>query len=128
MLLILILVLRIKAGLPTVYQCVSSVLHFFKDDGVYEFKCAKDGNPVESFEFRSYVPQLATWALVDSNASLVSIPTLVASRCFVVQASSPRPDGIAWTKKAEGAVTWHFMKPWTISELCFGYAPYFQHL
>ena len=89
MLLVLILVLRIKAGLPTVYQCVTSVLHFFKDDGVYEFKCADDGNPVESSEFRSYVPQLATWALVDSNATLVGIPMLVANRCFIVQASPP---------------------------------------
>lgn len=116
------LILRLQAGLPTIYQSMVDRMYLFNDEGVFEFPCGQKGDP-DWTEVKSYDVPATTWALIDSNENLIHVP-ISYSRLFVVQATSPRPDRFAWRDKAPFHVTSYIMKPWTISELHLGYVVY----
>ena len=121
MLLYVLLVLRLQAQLPTIYQSRASHLYYFADDGVYLIKLIPS---LISTNFKSQFHK-STWCLIDSNQSLDVVPVFIQDQdLFIVQASSPRPHCYAWIDKATGPVYWYFMKPWTFPELLVGYVTY----
>jgi len=123
--LLVVLILRLQAGLPSIYQSEVDHMHVFNDEGVFKFNCGPRGNP-DWTELERYVPPTA-WALVDSNQNLITVPMCYQNRLFVVQASSPRRDRFAWQDKANRTVLSYGMKPWPISELILGYVVYVRH-
>ena len=112
-----LLVLRLQAGLPTIFQSHPNHLYYFGGDGVFkiritEFPDATDLRPLIS---------PSTWCLVDSNLELTTVPMYIQYfDCFIVQSSSPRQDRLEWTNKQSLKPTWYFLKPWTLSELFVG--------
>ena len=120
-LLYVLLVLRLRAQLPTIYQSRGTHLYYFADDGVYVINLTP--RPIAT-NFTSQFHK-STWCLIDSNDELDSIPGFIRDQdLFIVQASSPRPHRYAWTDKASGSVFRYFMKSWTLSELLVGYVTY----
>lgn len=122
------LVLRLQAGLPTVYQSNTDFMYLFDEGGVFECSCA--GAKPE--EFRESISE-STWCLIDSNRNLPDVPTFITGlKRFIVQASSPRAARVAWRDKSIRPITQYIMKPWSLSEilagyvflLCFANAPY----
>jgi hypothetical protein len=126
--LVFMLILRLQAGLPTIYQSTSDRMYLFNDCGVFEFPCNSRGNPdwteiYENFE----VDPLTTWALIDSNQDLVQVPLSYQNRFFIVQATSPREDHFAWKNKAHQSTFIYIMKPWTLCEILLGYVVCVHH-
>jgi hypothetical protein len=113
----LVLVLRLEAGLPTIFQSQPNRLFVFDDKGVHKLKYSSS---TDAFEFKAgFAP--STWCLIDSNLRLNTVPGLILDLVlFIVQASSPRLDRIEWTKKESQPVLKYFLKPWTVSELILG--------
>ncbi|KAM6494818.1 hypothetical protein JOM56_009441 [Amanita muscaria] len=98
-----LLVLRLQARLPTIFQSRDNHLCYFDDN---EFKSQFDPS---------------TWCLIDSNQHLNTVPGFIQDlKLFIVQASSPSSYRFEWTKKATGPVSRYFMKSWTLSELLVG--------
>ncbi|KIL69261.1 hypothetical protein M378DRAFT_773366 [Amanita muscaria Koide BX008] len=113
-LLYVLLVLRLQAQLPTIYQSRASHLYYFADDGVYLINLTPS---LIATNFKSQFHK-STWCLIDSNQSLDTVPMFIQDLdLFIVQASSPRPHCYAWIDKATGPVYRYFMKPWTLPEL-----------
>jgi hypothetical protein len=120
-LLYVLLVLRLQAQLPTIYQSRDSHLHYFADDGVYLIDLTP--KPIAT-NFKSQFDK-STWCLIDSNQSLDTVPVFIQDLdLFIVQASSPRPHRYAWIDKATRPVLQYFMKSWTLPELLVGYVTY----
>jgi hypothetical protein len=120
-LLYVLLVLRLQAQLPTIYQSRDSHLYYFADDGVSLINLAS--SPIAT-NFKSQFHQ-STWCLIDSNQNLDTVPVFIQDLdLFIVQASSPRPHRYAWIDKATRPVLRYFMKSWTLPELLVGYVTY----
>jgi hypothetical protein len=118
-LLYVLLVLRLQAQLPTIYQSRASHLYYFADDGYLI-------NLTPSLIATNFKFHKSTWCLIDSNLSLDTVPVFIQDLdLFIVQASSSRPHRYAWIDKATGPVYQYFMKPWTLPELLVGYVTYF---
>ncbi|KAF8344474.1 hypothetical protein F5887DRAFT_1159528, partial [Amanita rubescens] len=118
-LLYVLLVLRLQAQLPTIYQSRASHLYHFADDGVYLINLTPSSIATN---FKSQFHK-STWCLIDSNQSLDTVPVFIQDLdLFIVQASSPRPH--RWIDKATGPVFQYFMKSWTFPELLVGYVTY----
>jgi hypothetical protein len=116
-----LLVLRLQAQLPTIYQSRDSHFYYFADDGVYLIN--SKSNPIAT-NYKSQFHK-STWCLIDSNQSLNIVPVFIQDlNLFIVQASSPRPHRYAWIDKATRPVSRYFMKPWTLPELLVGYVTY----
>jgi len=116
-LLYVLLVLRLRAQLPTIYQSRDSHLYYFADDGVSLINLTP--SPIAS-NFKSRFHR-STWCLIDSNQSLDTVPVFIQDLdLFIVQASSPRPHRYAWIDKATRPVLRYFMKSWTLPELLVG--------
>lgn len=117
-LLYVLLVLRLQARLPTIYQSRNSYLYYFTNEGVFVVPLT---HGLIATEFKSQV-QPTTWCLIDSNQSLNMVPVFIQDLdIFTVQASSPRPHCFRWMNKATRRVTQYFMEPWTLPELFVGY-------
>jgi hypothetical protein len=113
-----LLVLRLQAGLPTIYQSRNTHLYYFTQDGVFELNLT--GYFIAT-RFRSQIPR-STWCLIDSNQDLSTVPVFIQDlNLFIVQSSSPRQDRLEWTKKQSRTTMDYFLKPWTLSELFVGY-------
>ncbi|KAF8221560.1 hypothetical protein L208DRAFT_1414824 [Tricholoma matsutake] len=111
-----LLVLRLQARLPTIYQSRDTYLYYFADNGV--FRIHLPGLVATNFKSQFYP---STWCLIDSNQSLDTVPVFIQDLdLFIVQASSPRPR-FEWMDKATSPVLRYFMKSWTLSELLVGY-------
>ena len=112
-----LLVLRLQARLPTIYQSRKTHLYYFADNGVFQIHLPG----LVATDFKSQLHP-STWCLIDSNQSLDAVPVFIQDLdLFIVQASSPRPHCFAWMNKATGPVLRYFMKSWTLSELLVGY-------
>ena len=98
-LLYVLLVLRLQARLPTIYQSRDTHLYYFADDGVYLINLTP--SPIAT-NFKSQFHK-STWCLIDLNQSLDTVPVFIQDLAlFIVQASSPRPHRYAWIDKATG--------------------------
>ncbi|KAJ7193368.1 hypothetical protein GGX14DRAFT_478718 [Mycena pura] len=71
-------------------------------------------------QLRELLPQ-DTWALIDSNDDISSVPSCITSmRTFVIQATSARVFRTEWApKRSYGAIRW-YMASWTLGELICG--------
>ena len=113
-----LLVLRLQARLPTIFQSRDSHLYYFTEDNVSIVHLTQG---LVATTFKSQFDRL-TWCLIDSNHSLNTVPMFIQDLdLFTVQASSPRPYRWAWMDKATSPVVRYFMKTWTLSELLVGY-------
>ena len=116
-----LLVLRLQARLPTIYQSRGSHLYYFADDGVYVISLTPS---LIATNFSSQFHK-STWCLIDSNQSIDTVPVFIQDLdLFIVQASSPCPHRHTWTDKATSPVLQYFMKSWTLPELLVGYVTY----
>jgi hypothetical protein len=116
-----LLVLRLQAQLPTIYQSRSSHLYYFAKDGVYLIHLTPS---LIATSLKSQFHK-STWCLIDSNQSLDTVPMFVQDLdLFIIQASSPRPHCYAWMDKATRTVSRYFMKSWSLPELLVGYVTY----
>ncbi|KAM6495199.1 hypothetical protein JOM56_009822 [Amanita muscaria] len=110
-----LLVLRLHARLPTIFQSEKTHVYYFDDKGVFDMT-----PEFITTHFRFKFDQ-STWCLIDSNPNLSTVPVFIQNLgLFIVQAASPRPHRFEWTKKAVAPVTRYFMEPWTLSELLVG--------
>ena len=122
MFLYVLLVLRLQAQLPTIYQSRASHLYYFTDGSVYLIDLIPS---LIVTDFKSQFDK-STWCLIDSNQSLDTVPVFIQDLdLFIVQASSHGPHRYAWIDKATGPVYQYFMNPWTLPELLVGYVTYF---
>ncbi|KIL65205.1 hypothetical protein M378DRAFT_162471 [Amanita muscaria Koide BX008] len=116
-LLYVLLVLRLQARLPTIYQSRKDHLYYFANDGVFKIDLTRG---LIATDFKSQFDR-STWCLIDSNQSLDTVPGFIQDLdLFMVHASSPRPHRFEWIKKATRPVARYFMKSWTLSELLVG--------
>ena len=119
--LVILLILRLHARLPTIYQSTVDYAYIFNDEGVFKLNCGSHGEP-DWYELgRQTTLPPTTWALIDSNQDLVGVPLAYYNRLFVVQAASPRHDCFAWRDKASHYAALYIMQPWNITELLQGY-------
>ena len=113
-----LLVLRLQARLPTIYQSRDSYLYYFNEDGVFVTILAPG---LIATRFQSHFHP-STWCLIDSNQSVGGVPVFIQDlNLFIVQASSPSPHSFEWVDKATSLVLRYFLKSWTLSELFVGY-------
>lgn len=119
--------LRLQLGLPTIYQSKLDRMYFFNDDGAFEFPCGPGGDPDWRQIYDSFKVPSTTWALIDSNQTLVQVPMTYHDHIFVVQATSPHRDRFAWQDKSNRLVLFYIMNPWTLHELHLGYVVCVQH-
>ena len=96
--LLVVLILHLQAGLPTIYQSRTDHMYVFNDEGVFKFLCGYLGEP-DWFEPKRCTPSPTTWALIDSNQNLINVPMTYQNNFFIVQTPSPRPDRFAWQRK-----------------------------
>ena len=119
-LLYVLLVLRLQAQLPTIYQSRDSHLYYFADDGVYLIILIPR---LIATDFKSQYHK-STWCLIDSNQSIDTVPMFIQDLdLFTVQASSLCPHRYAWIDKTR-PISQYFMKSWTLTELLVGYVTY----
>ena len=111
MFILVVLVLRLLAGLTTVYQ--------FKKDGFIVFHAEGVFHSEKLTSDLLFLPQ-DTWFLVDSNEENISLPLSFIKACTsssrkLIMAASPREDRFSFRKKNMGfAVVW--MDPFTLEE------------
>jgi len=72
--LIVMLILRLQAGLATIYQSKVDYIYVFNDEGVFKFYCGPKGDP-DWYEIERHTTLPSTmWALIDSNQNLIEVP------------------------------------------------------
>ncbi|KAF7365111.1 Carboxylic ester hydrolase [Mycena venus] len=77
-------------------------------------------NDIMPNELRMLLPR-DTWALIDSNEQISSVPPCITSmRSFVIQTTSPKAFRTDWIAKRGYGVVWWYMASWTLPELICG--------
>ncbi|KAJ7217219.1 hypothetical protein GGX14DRAFT_602652 [Mycena pura] len=111
--------LRAAADLPTIYMSNERRAFVYKNGYSGEI----DGEVPRASVFLKNMPS-STWALVDSNANLATIPqALIELKFFIVQAASPRKDRMQAALKLENnAAQICVMEPFTAWELVIAQA------
>jgi len=111
---LLILILRLHAHLPTIWQDSDTSATLFTNEGV--FQLSFDNVTLATLtSFGDYFPP-CTWLLFDSfNLETERWPKLSHTGIFTVQSSSPRAKRFAWTSKTNMSM-W-YMRPFTLAEL-----------
>ncbi|PCH34547.1 hypothetical protein WOLCODRAFT_165651 [Wolfiporia cocos MD-104 SS10] len=118
--LIYVLVLRLLAGLTTIFQRRANELYVLNDEGVFRVTSLT----LTSSHLHLYVPS-GTWCLVDSNQGLTGVPEDVvelrsAIKGFILQAASPCAERVHWTNKVRSRVPRFWMARWSLGELIIG--------
>src|ERR1700722_590820 len=112
--LLFVLVHRLLAGLPTMFQSRPDHLYFFGSDGAFE--CT-----LHAAKLKTCIPT-STWCLIDANQHIIKPPMYIQDlSLYIVQAASPRPNRFKWSEKVIPFPFRFFMKPWTFSEIIVGY-------
>jgi len=110
---LLILILRLHAHLPTIWQDTDTSATLFTNEGV--FQLSFDNVTLTTLTiFGKYFPS-CTWLLFDSNLENEHWPKLSHAGIFTVQSSSPGASQFRWTSKTN--VSMWYMKPLTLTEL-----------
>jgi hypothetical protein len=113
-----LLIWRLHAGLPIIYQSRPSQVYYFGPEGAFLLKIS-DADQNAAAEFSKVLPR-STWCLVDSNAELQEMPMFIRHLpLFAIQAASPRWSRIKWGNKHK--IMLYYMKPWSLTELIIGY-------
>ncbi|KAI0686461.1 hypothetical protein BC835DRAFT_1309495 [Cytidiella melzeri] len=105
-----VLMLRLAAKLPTIFQPYSGEYHYFHRGGFDELK---------DNELLDVVPRTekCTWWLIDStqNNFVPSVHVLNSGR-FILHTASPRRDRFTWMNKVLSPFM-YYMEPWSAAEL-----------
>ncbi|KDQ05913.1 hypothetical protein BOTBODRAFT_279886 [Botryobasidium botryosum FD-172 SS1] len=116
-----VLVLRLLAGLPTIFADKEKHLYIFNEAGAFVFDNYQDrlrGSAMSDFD---KAMADGYWCLVDSTESLIGVPTFITNLDqFVVQAASLSNLSTDWIYHVTVPFVTYFMKPWTLSELIAG--------
>ncbi|KAI0686459.1 hypothetical protein BC835DRAFT_1379432 [Cytidiella melzeri] len=105
-----VLMLRLSAKLPTIFQPYSDVCYYFHEKGVDEYK---------DDQLLDVTPCTETWIwwLIDSNqGNLVSYARTNNRSQFILYTASPRRDRFKWLSE----YLWpseYYMEPWSTAEL-----------
>ena len=117
--LVLALVLRLHARLPTMYQSTPEKILFFSEDGVELFSTSSLGRFAPSK--RTEMERLHLWALINSDETLKNVdPRFVALIIPIVQTPSPREDRLQWLNKVSVPRKLFLLQPWSLAELIVG--------
>ncbi|OCB92061.1 hypothetical protein A7U60_g596 [Sanghuangporus baumii] len=113
--LIFVLVLRVLAGLPTIFQSENEHLCVITGEGAFRVSY-----PIDALPLQDYIP-VGMWFLVDSGA-VAHVPSQLMKTSsimsgLILQAASPRKDHLEWAKKMHQAVGRYWMAPWTPEEV-----------
>jgi hypothetical protein len=104
--------LRAAANLPTIYMTNERIAIVYKNGCI---------GVIEASVFLNNMPD-STWALIDSNANLATIPQdIIDIGFFVVQAASPRKDRMRAALKLNAKPQICVMQPFTPWELVIAY-------
>ncbi|KAF8646920.1 hypothetical protein AX16_007012 [Volvariella volvacea WC 439] len=122
-----VLILRLHAKLPTVYQVSASRLWFFSHDGVSSSSSTSEGAVTD---FATYVGRdprdvwlnpFYIWGLVDSNQQLRTVSSKFSLKTvFAIQTPSPRNERMERLKKWSSRHQIFIMKLWSVAELICG--------
>ena len=114
------LVLRILAGCPTIFQSRPNIFYIFNAVGLYSVDLNNFGLAVEEYRFyKAISPQY--WCLVDCNSDVPDMLYFLSqSRAFILQVASPRSERIDWVKKYNFWAPMYFMKNWSLGKLIMG--------
>ena len=114
----ILLVLRLHAKLPTIFQCISGLAYYFTAKGI-QIISLKGTHLQDIKNARESTPQV--WALIDSNRHLKDVQEVYyESSIFIVQTPSPQESRTEWKKKTNVAITSFILKPWSLLELLYG--------
>jgi hypothetical protein len=98
--LLVVLVLRILAGQPTIYHHKPKICYVFNGDGLYEVNFRDAG--IHSSGRRQFSRPISSqyWCLVYCNRAVQDVPDFLATlRAFIVQSVPPRDDRLkSWRK------------------------------
>ncbi|KAL5501010.1 hypothetical protein ACEPAH_9397 [Sanghuangporus vaninii] len=116
--LIFVLVLRVLAGLPTIFQSENGHLCVITGEGAFRVSYPIDAPPLQD-----YIP-MGTWFLVDSG-SVANVPSQLIKTSsimsgLILQAASPRKDHLGWAKKMHQAVGRYWMAHWAPEKIIQG--------
>ncbi|KDQ06434.1 hypothetical protein BOTBODRAFT_193036 [Botryobasidium botryosum FD-172 SS1] len=116
-----ILVLRLLAGLPTIFVDNAQHLNIFNGAGAFKYKDYEtELGGLAQWKFSTAMTD-GCWRMVDSNDSLLRVPTFITGlRQFMMQAASPCAQRTKWVHRVTHPHIPYFMKPWTLSELIAG--------
>ncbi|KAF8650653.1 hypothetical protein AX16_005133 [Volvariella volvacea WC 439] len=122
-----VLILRLHAKLPTIYQVDASRLWFFSHSGVISMSSAAAGSIYQFVEYvgedpsHIWIDPFYVWGLVDSNQQLRSVSSQLSSdSLFTIQTPSPRSERMEWLKKLSTGYHIFILKLWTVAELICG--------
>ncbi|KAF8068650.1 hypothetical protein FPV67DRAFT_1780143 [Lyophyllum atratum] len=122
----LVLVLRLHAKLPTIYQVGPRLTYLFDSSGVERIITDLNADIIEGFKDACEAEAgpdgpLPIWALIDSNLDLTGVdPLYLTYKIFVVQTPSPRANHLEWIKKQSITVPVFILQPFTLAELIAG--------
>ncbi|KAF8069237.1 hypothetical protein FPV67DRAFT_1112863 [Lyophyllum atratum] len=118
----LVLILRLHAKLPTIYQVGPRSTLLFNGSGVERIMTDLNEDIIRGFKKACEVDgPFPIWALIDSNLDLTRVnPLYLTSEIFVVQTPSPRANRLEWKKKQNIKAPEFILQPFTLSELIAG--------
>ncbi|KAF5381962.1 hypothetical protein D9615_004249 [Tricholomella constricta] len=115
-----LLVLRLLARQPTIFQDRPQHFLFFDGERVFSRDCEGDSFAALYLINSGQIPKY-TWCLIDTNDALTTIPQSIHDlQLFIVQSSSPHSQRLHWLNKTQFTYMKYYMKPWTLSELILG--------
>jgi len=103
-----ILILRLHARLPTIWQDSPARVYAFSDEGVFQVSVMH----ADPGDFRT-IPKY-TWVLFESKKENIA-PTIPITGFFAIQAASPRREYFEWFPKKH--IDFWYMKVMTVHEL-----------
>ncbi|KAJ3489416.1 hypothetical protein NLJ89_g11530 [Agrocybe chaxingu] len=116
--LVTVLILRLHARLPTIYQRQNDRILFFDQDGPAEFRTVVD-------LFRSAAVRRhqrgELWVLVDTNDELQTVDRCYRfQHAFIIQSIATDVKHTRWMRKLSFLATHFVLQPWSLAELIIG--------
>ena len=109
-----ILILRLYARLPTIWQDSPARVYAFSDEGVFQVS-VMHADPGDFRTIAKAFPKYTyTWVLFESNKGNIA-PTIPITGFFAIQAASPRREYFEWFPKKH--IDFWYMKVMTVYKL-----------
>lgn len=109
-LLLVILVFRLCAKLPTIWLRNGLESYIFTEEGIFEYTASGRKIALRAEKTASYL----AWVLTDTKTPPPDGDVL-DMELFILQAASPREEHIHWGQK-RSTLEW-YTRPWSLSEL-----------
>ncbi|KAE9386750.1 hypothetical protein BT96DRAFT_509722 [Gymnopus androsaceus JB14] len=108
--------LRCHLNLPTLYIPANSTSWAWKENKLFRVQLSS----CETEDLDEFLPE-NTWCLVDSNQQVGDVPKKIYNTLrFIIQASLPRRDQLAWVSHAPFKVFYFAMQEWSDVEFIAG--------